>query len=161
MLAQPMSQKGARMHRTRTAAGAAFAIALGIGIAAPAIAGETTQAKPVLLTDSEMDRVTAGLNLDLAATAIAAGNNFAVTEANGAGTAGSISLPGGGSVQSGAVVGMAAAYSPGGTASVSTTTSGSAPGTIVYISASGGASFPGGQIEISATFVSGGPTFLP
>jgi hypothetical protein len=124
--------------------------------------GGARAAGPIRLTDNQLDRVTAGINLGLSAAAIATGGNFALSETNGAGATGSTSLPGGGSVQSGAIVGTAAAYSPGGSASASAATSGAVPGgTTVYISTGGTVSFPGGQTSISATFVSGGPTFLP
>lgn len=149
------------MKTTRTVLTTTFVLLFAIGAGEAARAAEAASVTPVLLTDQQMDRVTAGLSLALSATALASGN-FALTETNGAGASGTTALPGGGSVQSGAVVGTAVAYAPGGGGNASTTTSGAVPGaTTMYISAGGTMTYPGGQTSISATFVSGGPTFLP
>jgi hypothetical protein len=148
------------MHETRIVLGAAFAALLGIGVNTPATA-ETAHPGPVLLTDSEMDRITAGTALDFIGSALASGN-FILTETSAGGAESTTSLPGGGSVQSGVIIGISTAFAPGGTASANASTSASVTGpTIVYMSASGGASYPGVQTAISVTFVSGGPTFLP
>lgn len=150
------------MRATRIVLGTAFVTLLGMRANAPAIAAESVHPGPRLLTSSQMDHVTAGgITLNASTGALAVGGLFALTEANAAGASGSTSLPGGGSIQSGAVIGAAVGYAPGGTASASTTTSGSVSGTSMTISTSGGATFPGGQAALSGTFLAGGPTFLP
>jgi hypothetical protein len=127
-------------------------------------AAELKPSGPYQLDNSELDRVTAGVQVNATAAAHITGAGFGLTEVNAAGTTSQTSLPrGSGFIASGAGIGTAAALGPGGTSSASAATSGSLPPGTVLASGSinGTATFPSGQVSVSATYVSGGTTFLP
>jgi hypothetical protein len=133
-----------------------------LGIILPGSARELNQSGPFLLNSDQLDRVTAGVSLTAATASAAFGNGIAFAETGAGGASSQTALPGGGAVQSGAVVSTASAFSPRGAGAASASTSGSVPGgTTLVISSTGNMAYPGGQTQISATYVSGGPTFLP
>ncbi len=133
---------------------------LGLCIAC-GVAVKSAQADPRLLTQAEMDRVTAGLQLGLATGAAATGGSFALTEVNGGGTGSQSELPGGGTAQSGVIGGTASAVGTG-AASTGVATSGAVNGiALVNRTVSGTVTGPGGQASLGFTYVSGGTFFLP
>ena len=141
----------------------ACAVFLVIGTTSAAFTADRQHSGPLLLNNAQLDRVTAGtMTLTASTVSAAVGTSIAFAETGTGGASGQTSVPGGGAIESGAIVGMASAFSPGGTATAGASTAGtvSSP-TSVVISFTGGVTFPGGQTSISATFVSGGPTFLP
>lgn len=130
--------------------------------AALAVGAGAAQADPRMLTPVEMDRVTAGLALDLATAAAANGGSFVLTQVNGGGTGSHTPLPGGGIAQSGVVGGTASAVGTGGTTSTGVATSGSVDGAaLVNRTIAGTVAAPGGQASVGFTYVSGGTFFLP
>lgn len=134
-----------------------LAICLALGLAA-----KSASADPRLLTQAEMDRVTAGLQLDLATGAVASGGSVALTAVNGGGTGSQSDLPGGGIAQSGVIGGTASAVGNGGANNTAVATSGAVNGlALVNRTAGGTVAGPGGQASLGFTYVSGGTYFLP
>jgi hypothetical protein len=134
-------------------------IALGLALGFGTIAA---QADPRALTAREMDRITAGLVLDLATAASAAGGSFVMTQVNGGGTGSQTLLPGGGTAQSGVIGGTASAVGTSGGASTGVATAGAVNGiALVNQTVGGTVAAPGGQASLGFTYVSGGTFFLP
>lgn len=132
-----------------------FGLAIAGTTAAP-----TAQADPRILTSSEMDRVTAGLDLGLAAGALANGGSVAFAEVNGGGASSHSDLPGGGIAESGAIGGTASAVGSG-TNNTGVATAGAVGGALVSRTVAGTIGAPGGQASLGFTYVSGGTFFLP
>lgn len=135
---------------------------IGLAISVSPAAADPINHGPRVLTLTEMDRVTAGLQLNLATLALAAGSSLAFTSANGAGGTSQESLPGGGFVQSGVVGGTASAVANGGSTSTSVVTSGAVNGTpLVNVTVGGTVTSAVGQASFGFTYVSGGTFFIP
>jgi len=143
------------MEKYLSVASAGLCVALGL-------AASAAQAGPRILTLAEMDRVTAGLQLDLATGAAANGGSFVRTQVNGGGTGSQTPLPGGGTTQSGVVGGTASAVGTGGATNTGVATSGSVNGiALVNQTINGTVAAPGGQASLGFTYVAGGTFFLP
>lgn len=132
-----------------------------LGITSPGFSGERNRGGPLLLSDHQLDRLTAGsVGLNLTSLATATGN-FAATDASGAGTSNHTSLPGGGFVEGGVIAGHSVAVAPGGAMTTSVATSASSSLPIVSGGAGGTLVTPFGQTTISMSYAYGGTTFLP
>jgi hypothetical protein len=149
------------MQHVKIVSAAACALALLVGTTAPGRSGDRNQAGPLLLSNSQLDRVTAGtVGLDLAGAATATGN-FASTGVSGAGTANHTSLPGGGFVEGGVIAGHSVAIAPSGTMNTGLATSATSSLPIVSGGAGGTLTTPFSQTTISMSYAYGGTTFLP
>jgi hypothetical protein len=117
---------------------------------------------PMMLADRQLDQVTAGLALGLGLGAIASGGPIAITETDGGATGTTTSLPGGGSIETGATGGSAAAVSPGGSVATGAVSGGIVDGnTVLSTGFHGTVSGAGAQISASYSFVTGGTQFIP
>lgn len=125
------------------------------------IAGPAAKADPRILTPSEMDRITAGLELGLATGAIASGGSVGIAEVAGGGAGSQTDLPGGGTAQSGVIGGTASAVGSG-INNTGVATAGAVNGiALVNRTVGGTVGAPGGQASLGFTYVSGGTFFLP
>lgn len=140
---------------------AACALALLVGTTVPGRSEDRNQGGPLLLSNNQLDLVTAGtVGLDLAGAAAATGNR-ASTDVSGAGIANHASLPGGGFVEGGVIAGHSVAIAPGGATNTSVTTSATSSLPVASGGAGGTLTTPFGQTTVSMSYAYGGTTFLP
>lgn len=134
-------------HGTSMIGAAALVLASAAALAAP----------PTVLTDRQLDQVTAGLSVNEGSAAAAAGPSVALTETNGGSIGTTTPLPGGGYVENGVAGGTAAADAPGGSAATAANSSGSVNGnTLLTTGIHGTVGGAGASVSVGFTFVTGG-----
>jgi hypothetical protein len=119
--------------------------------------------EPVILTDKQLDRISAGgVALNLLSQALATGGSISIAETGGGAASGTTSDPSGAFQSSGVVLGTAAAFAPGGSSSTGVSTSGASPGAPgINVSAGGTVTGAVGQVSVGFTYTSGGAAFIP
>ena len=129
-----------------------------IGAAALLFVSATAMAAPpAVLTDRQLDQVTAGLSVNEGSAAAAAGSTVALTETYGGSIGTTNSLPGGGYVENGVAGGTAAADAPGGSAATAANSSGSVNGnTLLSTGIHGTVAGAGASVSVGFTFVTDG-----
>jgi hypothetical protein len=117
---------------------------------------------PIALTDSQLDRVTAGFGFGVSTAALAGGGNLALTQTDGGVYGTTQSLSNGGFTQTGVAGGTASAVAPGGSYATGVDTTGSVAGsTLVNSGIHGTVVGSGGSISVGFTYVSGGMLSRP